>query len=143
MLEETKHKRPSISLAGRVYGELVYWGTIVGSVISIIGSFVNFITKKNYIDPAYLLSAIWEGKSVKEIWVKAVGSLPNGHWYLKYIFAGDGLSMLGISFGVFMVIPAIFAASVFLFKEKKPIFAVLAIIAGIITTLSMLGILKI
>jgi len=136
-------ERPQISLAGRVYGEIIYWGTIAGSIISIIGSIVTFVTKKNYIDPAYLLSAIWQGKSVKEIWEGAVGSLPHGHWYLHHIFTGNGLAMAGLAFGVFVVAPAIFGAAIFLFKEKKPVFGVLAIIAGIIIIASIMGLLSV
>ncbi len=136
-------ERPEVSFAGRVYGEIIYWGTILGSVISIIGSVITFVTKNNYIDPAYLISSIWQGKSVKEIWEGATGSLPNGHWYIHHLFTGNGLSMAGLAFGVFVVIPAIFGAAIFLFKEKKPGYGILALIAGAITTASMFGLLSV
>jgi len=141
-MTETEEK-PEISFAGRVYGEIIYWGTVLGSIISIIGSIVTFVTKRNYINPAYLLSAIWQGKSVKEIWEGATGSLPNGHWYLNHIFTGNGLAMAGLALGVFVVVPAIFGAAIFLFKEKKPVFGILAIIAGVITIASMLGLVSV
>ncbi len=131
--------RPKPALSGRVYGEIIYWGTVIGSIISIIGSMITFVTKKNYIDPGYLLSAIWQGKSVKEIWEGATGALPNGHWYLEHLFTGNGIAMAGLAFGVFVVVPAIFSAAIMLLREKQYVFSILAFIAGIITTVSMFG----
>ena len=133
-------ERPKPPLSGFVYGEIIYWGTVFGSIIAIIGSVFTFISKKNYIDPGYLLSAIWQGKKVKEIWEGAVGSLPDGHWYLDHFFTGNGISMSGLAFGVFIVAPALFAAVILLFKEKQYVYSVLALIAGIITTVSMFGV---
>lgn len=134
-------ERPKPPFSGFVYGEIIYWGTIFGSIIAIIGSVFTFVSKKNYIDPGYLLSAIWQGQTVPEIWQGAVGSVPNGHWYLDHFFTGNGIAMSGLAFGVFIVGPAIFAASILLYKEKQRLYSVLAIIAGIITLISMFGLL--
>ncbi|MDH5545836.1 MAG: hypothetical protein OEZ43_09600 [Gammaproteobacteria bacterium] len=126
-------QKPEISTAGIVYGDTIYWITIVATIIVIVGSVLSFITKANYIDPGYMLTSIWEGKTVEQIWQGAVGSTPDGHWYMGHIATGDGLTMFGIALGVFSVIPAIFGAGVFLFKEKENLFAVLAVIAAFIT----------
>lgn len=126
-------QKPEISTAAIVYGDTIYWITIVASVIVLIGSVLSFITKGNYIDPSYMLTSIWEGKNVEEIWVGAVGATPDGHWYLGQISTGDGLTMFGIALGVFSIIPAIFGAGFYLFKEKENLFASLAIIAAFIT----------
>lgn len=135
--------RPKPPLSGLVYGEIVYWGTLIGSFIAIIGAVVTFVTKKNYVDPAYMLTSIWQGKSVEEIWSGATGALPNGHWYIHHLFTGNGLAEFGLAIGVFTITPACFGAAICLFKEKEYVFGTMATIAGIITTLSMFGVLSV
>ena len=126
----------AIAQSGVVYGDIIYWGAIVGAVLTILGSIVTFTTTHNYIDPNYLLSAILEGRSVAEIWAGAegVGSLPNGHWYLERLTTGNGLTMAGMALGVFSVIPGLLGASYILIaKEKMPLYGSLALIAALIT----------
>ncbi len=132
--------RPKPPLSGLVYGEIVYWGTLIGSFVSIIGAVISFVTKRNFVDPGYMLTAIWQGKSVEEIWTGATGALPHGHWYIHNLFTGNGLAEFGLAIGVFTITPACFCAAFFLFKEKEPIFGAMAAIAGFITVLSMFGV---
>ena len=136
MAEET---RPKIPLSGIVYGEIIYWGTIIGSVIVIVGCVIAFLGKSNVMDPAYVFSAIWEGKTNAEIWKGGFGSLPKGHWYLPRLKSGDAFTMLGMAIAVFTVIPGMFGSAIFLIKDKCYLIGVLAIIGGIITLLSFLG----
>lgn len=131
-------EKPVIPAAGVVYGDIIYWCTIVATIMVLIGSVVTFTTTNNYIDPAYMLSAIWQGKTVDEIWIGAVGAPPNGHWYLSVLGTGNGLTAGGIALGVFGVTPAIIGASYVLFKEKQRLFGTLAIIAAFITVFAML-----
>lgn len=125
--------------AGRVYGEIVYWGTVLGTIIAIIGTIVSFVTKDKYLPTSEVLTAIWQQKSVVEIWQSITGGLPEGHWYLNYLSEGSGLTEFGLAVGVFFVIPAMFASGIILLKEKATIFGVLALIGGLITTIAMLG----
>lgn len=135
--------RPKPPLSGLVYGEIVYWGTLIGSFVAIIGAVVTFVTKRNFVDPGYMLTAIWQGKSVEEIWTGATGALPHGHWYIHNLFTGNGLAEFGLAIGVFTITPACLGAAIFLFKEKEPIFGTMAAIAGFITILSMIGVFSI
>lgn len=139
MAEET---RPKPSLAGRVYGETVYWGTIIGSVIAIIGSTIAVIVKNNVIELSYAFSAIWEGKDTASIWKGAIGALPEGHWYLSELLTGDGLTMFGLALGVFAVIPGLFLSAIPLLKKREYLFGGLAIIAGIISLVTFLGLIS-
>lgn len=136
MAEETKPK-PAIS--GLIYGEIVYWGTVLGSVIAIIASTIAVMVKSNVIEPSYVFSAIWEGKDTATIWKGAVGALPQGHWYLSNLFTGDGLTMLGIGLGVFAVIPGLFVSSITLLKQRAYLFGWLGIVAGTISLVAFLG----
>lgn len=127
------------SVAAISYGDVVYWGTLVSALIALVGQILNFITRSFYISPSYTLTAIWQNKTVAEIWEGAVGGLPQGHWYLDHITTGDGLTAFGISVGVFIVIPALIISGLMLFREKKFFFGILAMIAAAITIASMLG----
>lgn len=131
-------QRPEISTAAIIYGDSIYWITIIATLIVLIGSVLSFITKGNYIDPGYMLTAIWDGKTVDQIWEGAVGGTPNGHWYLGEISTGDGLTMFGIALGVFSVVPGIIGAGIFLFKENEKLFASLAMIAAGIILIAMI-----
>lgn len=140
MAEETKPKPP---LAGRIYGETVYWGTIIGSVIAIIGSTIAVImVKSNFIEPSYVFSAIWEGKDIASIWKGAIGTLPEGHWYLSKLTTSDGLTMFGLALCIFAAIPGLFLASILLLKKREYLFGGLAIIAGILILVSFLGLIS-
>ena len=137
--DEGSGDKPVAPLAGIVYGDIIYWITIVATMVVILGSIVTFTTLNNYIDPNYLLSSIWDGKSVEEIWKGAVGAQPDNHWYLSQILTGNGIAAGGIALGVFSVIPATLGAAVVLFREKQMLYGGLAVIAAIITALSLEG----
>jgi len=136
--DEGFHDKPVVPMAGVVYGDIIYWGTIVATFQVLIGSIVTFVTTENFIDPNYLLSAIWEGKSVEDIWKGAVGEPPDGHWYLSKLNTGNGLTMGGIALGVFSVIPAIIGAAILLFRQREKLFGSLAVVAAIITGIAVI-----
>ena len=143
MAEETKEEyKPTPPQAGRIYGEIVYWGTVAGSVIAIIGSTIAVMIKTNVIEPSYVFSAILEGKDTAAIWKDAVGALPQGHWCLQKLFTGDGLTMFGLSLSIFSVIPGMFLSAILLLKEKELFFGGLAIVAGIISVVAFLGLIS-
>ena len=137
--EDQADDKPIVPRAGIIYGDIIYWGTIAGTLIVLLGSFITFTSTSNYMDPAILLSAIWEGKSVEEIWQAAAGGPPDGHWYLDVLNTGNGLTAFGIAMGVFSVTPAIAVSAYVLWKDGKKFFAGIAIVAAIITMLAMLA----
>ena len=125
--------------AGLVYGQIVYWGVMLGSLIVIVGSIVAFITRDNFVPVSYWLSSVWEGKSPSQIWTGITGSLPKGHWYFCHLMTGDGLTAFGISLAVFPVVPALFLSSAVLFKEGDKLYGSLALVCGIIVLTGVLG----
>lgn len=130
---------PVVPIAGVVYGDMIYWGTILASVLTLLGEIISFVTRNNYMSPTYLLSSIWQGKSVDQIWQDGAGGMPAGHWYLDQLATGDGLTTAGLALGVFTVIPAIAGSALVLAKQGQWLYALLAVIAGAITTLALLG----
>ena len=128
---------PLVPLSGIVYGDIIYWGTIAGTVVTLIGCIIIFTTTMNYVDPAHILAAVWQGQSIEEIWKVSGGTVPNDHWYLSQLETGNGITMLGIAIGVFSVTPGIIGAAIVLFREKEPVFGWLAIVSSIITIIAM------
>lgn len=131
--------QPVVPMAGVVYGDMIYWGTIFASMLTLLGEVISFVTRHNYMSPTYLLSAIWQGKSVEEIWTEGAGALPESHWYIAELNTGDGLTTAGLALGVFTVIPAIAGSAMVLIRQRELLYAALALIAGAITTLALLG----
>lgn len=128
-------------LAGRVYGDIVYWGTVVATVLTIFGQIFSFVNKSNFLPPSYVLSSIWQQTSVEQIWRGALGHMPHGHWYLKHLSTGPGITETSLALGVFIVIPAMVGSGLTLFKERNRFFGSMAMTAALITTISMVGLL--
>jgi len=133
-----KEEKPKPPIAGVIYGEIVYWGVLAGSLIVIVGSVLAFLGD-NFVPVSYWISSIWKGETVLQTWEGATGALPNGHWYLSHLTTGDGLSALGISLGVFSVAPALFLSAVALFREKEWLYGSLAMVGGIVVMIGVLG----
>ncbi len=119
--------RPSL-----VYGETVYWMTIVGATLVIIGSVLAFAHHTNVLDPAVLFASIWEGHTVAEIWSSAGGAEPSGHWYLAALPSGDALTMTGMVGAIFSLVPAILAVGWLMFKRRERFFGAVAVLAAIL-----------
>lgn len=139
-MSDDKLKAP---LAGLVYGQIVYWGVMIGSLIVICGSIVAFTTRDNFVPVSYWLSSVWKGDSPSKIWQGITGSLPMGHWYFSHLWTGDGLSAIGISLAVFSVVPALFISSAVLFKKGDKLYGSLALICGAIVLTGVLGLIPI
>jgi len=123
------------------YGEPVYWATLIGAVLAVIGGVVAFCTKANYIKPSYWISSVWQGQSVEEIWEGAVGSEPQGHWYLSHLLTGDGLTSAGFALCFIAITLGLIAAGIVLWKKRSRVFAIFAFIASLIMTVSIFGLL--
>ena len=134
--------RPPVATSGVIYGEFVYWITILGSIIAIIGATIAMFGAPNYLDTSYVFSAIWEGKSTVEIWEGAVGAIPNGHWYLPRLNNGDALAMFGLVLGVFSVIPGMIGAAIAMFRKRETLYAVFATITVLLCITSLLGLIR-
>ncbi len=134
-MERNDQKAP---LAALMYGESVYWGVLLGSLIVIVGSVLSFLGD-NYVKVSYWISSIWKGESIDQIWKGATGGLPHGHWYLQHLSRGDALCALGISLGVFSVVPGLFLSGVVLLKEGEKLYGILALIGCAVVLIGVLG----
>ena len=123
----------------RIYGEIVYWCTIIASILVIISTTCAFLGMHGLFEPAYLFSSIWAGKEASEIWLNSTGQLPGPYWYLHQLWNTDSLAMLGIMLGIISVVPASFAASVIFFKQGRNFFGVMGILTALLILLPCLG----
>ena len=137
MRDPRKHPVP---ISGVVYGEIIYWLTVGSSFVVLLGTIVSFIESKSLVSSAYILQSVFNGKNVEEIWLGSdISQIPDIKFYLATFSFGESITILGIAFGVFSVIPAVFCASYFLWRSRNPVFAVSAVFAGIMTICSMLA----
>ena len=120
-----------------IYGEPVYWATVIGSFIVVIGSLVAFLTTNNFVDTGYWISSVWDGLPKEEIWLGAGQAEPSGHWYLSYLTTGDGLQVAGLAIALISINIGLVAAAITLLRKKETVFAIFAMVSAIIITLAM------
>jgi len=134
---------PKPSLSGIIYGEIVFWATIIGLAIAVPG-FILYMTGSGYLDNASLLTHLWQGSDCHTIW-KEVGNLDQPlRWYesVKFLNYGDMLATLGIAgMGIAAVI-GMWGAFIGTLRSKAGIYIWFALTISIVLTLSSLGILK-
>ena len=62
-------ERPEMPRAQIIYGEIVYWVTIVAAIICMIGPVIAMSNvENNILNPHFLFAKIFEGKSSETIW---------------------------------------------------------------------------
>ena len=141
-MQQDTSQRPAdqgARLAGRAFGETIYWTTWGASILGLAGMIFAFTVTGQAMDPASLLAGLWRGLSVPEIW-QTVGGQPSGHWYLRQLHTGNGLMTAGIALGVFSVIPAMLVAGGLLWRGTgRRLFALFAGLAVAIAGVAVLG----
>ena len=89
-------ERPTMPKAQIIYGEIVYWATILAAIICMIGPLISMINvDNNVLNPHYLFAGIFEGKDAATIWKEVGGGFPGGHFYLSKFTSGDGFTQEG------------------------------------------------
>ena len=136
-------ERPKPPLSGIAYGEVAYWMTLIGVIISIVGMGMYFTAGTNYINSQCLLSSLWESKDAHTIWEECAGGVPHGHWYLHKLDSGDGVAMLGIALSCLAAVIGVWLSFATMIKDReKALFIVFSFIVAVILTASALGILS-
>ena len=132
--------RPKMPRAQIVYGEIVYWVTIVACIICMIGPLISLASPdNNVLNPHYLFASIFEGKSAETVWQEVGGEFPGGHFYLENLTKGDGFTQVGLALGCSVALWALIVAAVAYFTEKIYIYVVLSLWVGALVALAMIG----
>lgn len=132
---------PKMPRAQIVYGEIIYWVTVVSCIICMIGPVIAMLApENNVLNPHYLFASIFEGKSAQTVWQEVGGGFPGGHFYLKNLTSGDGFTQLGLALGCSCALWALLAAAFSYLSEKIYLYVALAIWVALLVSLSMIGI---
>ena len=132
---------PTIRRAPRVYGEIVYWVTILACILCMIGPVISVASpEKNILNPYKLFSAIFEGKDAQTIWQEAGEGFPGGHFYLTHLTYGDGFTQLGLALGCSVALWALIATAFCFLVEKTYFYVFLALWVAFLVVCSMTGI---
>ncbi len=67
-MEMNNEHRPAISRESLIFGGLLYWITMLGTLVAIAGMVLGIVTENNFSDPSGWISSIWEGRDTDETW---------------------------------------------------------------------------
>lgn len=136
-------ERPKISRPQIIYGGIIYWFSIVATVVCTIGPVIIILfPDNNVINPHYLFSAIWEGKNAETVWQVVGGEFPGGHFWLHNLNTGDGFTQFGLVIGCACAFCALIGAVIVYLQEKPKayLWALLSLWVASLVLLSVLGI---
>jgi hypothetical protein len=129
---------------GLVYGEIVYWMSLAGMAVAVIGSVLCGLGVGEFADSSTVLADLWAGAKAPEIWENATGAPVQGHWYLHQLGTADGISMLGVAICSVASLIAMWTSCIFMLcereKRERPLFIALAAAVAAILTVSITGI---
>ena len=136
-------RKPPVPVSGIVYGEIIYWGTCCSALLVLFGTIKSFLETNPAVSVNYLLDAVLSGKSVETIWMSSkFQQVPDTSLYLATWTSGESLTVIGIAMGVLTVIPAIFLSSIYLWRSNNHIFAIVALISGVLTLIAPSGLIS-
>jgi hypothetical protein len=134
---------PKMPKTQLVYGEMVYWVTIVACLICMVGSVLSVaFPDNNILNPYQLFGAIFEGKSAHQIWEEVGGGYPGGHFYLSNLTKGDGFTQFGLALGCSVALWSLIVVAFVYRSEKNYLYLFLAIWVAVLVGLSMTGIIS-
>jgi len=135
--------RPKIPRPQIIYGEIIYFCSIIAAIICTIGPVIIILfPDNNVVDPHYLFSTIWGGKGAGAVWRISGGEFPGGHFWLHNLTTGDGFTQFGLVVGCACASLALIGASIAYFQEKPKAYGwvFLSLWVALLIILSVLGI---
>lgn len=123
-----------------LYGAIVQWITIISTIIAMIAPiFILSKPENNILNPNHIFSAIWQGKTIEEVWNHAGSGFPGAHFYLNNLSAGDGLAQFGIVLGCSVALWALLPIIVSYFKNKIYLYSLICLFICLLIVFSMIG----
>ena len=133
-------ERPTMPRAQIIYGEIVYWITILSAIICMIGPLISMIDiDNNVLNPHYLFASIFEGQDAATIWKEVGGGFPGGHFYLSKFTYGDGFTQFGLALGCSVALWGLIAGAISYFTEKIYLYVILSLWVSFLVFISMVG----
>ncbi len=124
-----------------LYGQIVYWLTVVSCIICIVGPLLSLIWPENsFLNPYFLFAQIFNGDAPQEIWETTGGYFPGGHFYLRYPFSGDAFTHFGLAaIGCSSAAWALLASAYGYFRSGDRLFAAMSLFVCLLVWLAMAG----
>lgn len=136
-------ERQRIPLAQVLYGDIVYWITIVAAITCMLGPLLSMVfVDRNVLNPHYLFAAVFSGKDVETIWSEAGHGFPGGHFWYHYPTYGDGLTQMGLALGCSVALWALLASACAYRKQRVLLYALLSLWVAALVGLSALDLIK-
>jgi hypothetical protein len=137
---------PEQPASHRVYGGVIFGLSVAASLLCTLGLFLALaFPGRSVLDPHYLFSAIWQGKSSRQVWEAAGGGFPGAHFWLRSLPAPDAIVQLGIVLAASSAGIAFIATAVAWFgrKRREPGWAILVLLDAAIILFAALGIIQV
>jgi len=133
---------PVMPMSQIVYGEIVYWVTILAAIICTVGPAVAMLfPESNVMHPSHTFGAIFAGKKAADIWaLSTTGGFPGGHFYFSNMMTGDGFTQFGLALGCGVALPGLIGALFTYMKEKAFGFVALSAWVAFLVFFSAAGI---
>jgi hypothetical protein len=136
----TTQERPKIPAAQILYGDIVYWITVLACIFCTIGPFIAIWNVDNNVgNPHYLFAAIFEGKSPTEVWEIVAGGFPGGHFWFDNFTKGDGFTQFGLALGCSVGLWGLLVSAVAYMFEKAYLYVILSLWVALLIFLSASG----
>lgn len=134
-------ERPIMPKAQSVYGECVYYLTIVTCLICIIGPVLAMISpENNVINPYFLFAEIFEGRTAFDVWAMVgAGDIQGGHFYMQHFFTGDGFTQFGLALGCSSTAWSLLVAAAVYAQERIYIYSGMAVFVALLIFFSASG----
>ena len=133
-MEQPKVPDPQI-----VYGRVIFWLCVVAASINVIGPLLSVtFPDNNLMDPQRLFTAIWQGNNPQDVWLQVGGGFPGGHFWVRNLDTGDGLTQLGIVIGCAGAFLALLATA-WAFLRTRPRAYGWALVSVIISSMVLLS----
>jgi hypothetical protein len=135
--------RPKMPAAQIVYGEIVYWVTILAAIVCMVGPVVAIAdVDNNVMNPHFLFAKIFDGESADAIWKEVGGGFPGGHFWFSNLTKGDGFTQFGLALGCSVALWALLAAAFAYLRDKVYLYVGLCLWVSLLVFLSAAGIIK-
>lgn len=132
--------RPVIPKVQVIYGEIIYWLTILACIVCMIGPVISVANPdNNVLNPYRLFGAIFEGKSPQEVWQDVGGGFPGGHFYFGNFTKGDAFTQFGLALGCSCAFWGLLAAAATYARDKIYLYVVLSLWVATLVCLAMVG----
>ncbi|MBI4776887.1 MAG: hypothetical protein HY788_22355 [Deltaproteobacteria bacterium] len=133
--------RPKMPVAQIVFGEIVYWITVLSCLICTVGPLLSIaFPDNNVMNPHYLFASIWKGNSSDVVWKEVGGAFPGGHFYFDHLTKGDGFTQFGLALGCSVALWGLIGTAIAYFRERVYLYVVLSLWVGALVALAMVGI---